>query len=197
MTVVENFKFGIPLVELPKYQFAEPVGTKPLERKDHIDYKLLDEMIDFIDKHPTTWRQGSWFQTVDTKTGAEKYVVKIETVEELNSCGSSFCLAGHVALRTGFPAPPLKNTQEWERKVDGQSWTESVAVFAAKQLGVTDSQAEALFAGENKLIDIKRMAILLKIDPTVSEYQLAEVRNDFGWDDDEDHFISVLKDYLP
>ena len=194
MTIVtENFKFGIPLVELPKYQFAEPVGTTPVQRKEHVDYTLLDSMIQFIEEHPRTWRQASWFQTVDTETGEEKYVGRIETVEELNSCGSSFCLAGHVALRTGFPAPPLKNDKEWEREVDDQLYPEGVAVFAAKQLGISNGQAEELFEGNNELIDLKRMSILLKLDPTISQYMLSDVRDI----EDDEEFIDLIREYLP
>ena len=197
MTIVENFKFGIPFAELPRYQADKPVGTKPVERKSKIDYALLDEILQFIEDHPRTWKQGAWFQTLDTETGVEKYVVKIETVEELNSCGSSFCLAGHVAIRTGFPAPPLKNTQEWERKVDGKDYPEPVSTFAANQLGINANQAEALFEGNNTLKDLKRMAILLKINPEVSFYDLEDVRNIDDYDDEDDEFLEIIRRHLP
>lgn len=192
MTIVENFKFGIPLVDLPKYQVTDPIGSKPVEKLDHINYKLLDEMIDFISAHPKTWNQGAWFQQVDTETGEEKYLVRIEKVEELNSCGTSFCLAGHVALHEGFPAPPLQNTQEWERKVDGELYPESVDRFAAKRLGIDSRQAEALFSGSNTLVDLKRMVILLKLDPNISGWVLEEIGAA-----DQDEFLEIVKDHLP
>ena len=190
--MTDIFKFGIPLAELPKYQVAEPIGNKPVEPREGIDYKLLDDMLEFIETHPRTWKQASWFSTVDTQDGSEKWITKIETVEELNSCGSSFCLAGHVALRTGFPAPPLKNSQDWERKVDGQMYPEGVDDFAQKILGVSEDQGGELFDGDNELIDLKRMVILLKINPEIAGWELGEVRNA-----DDDEFIEVIREYLP
>jgi len=190
--ITETRLFGIPLAELPTYQAAPAVGNRPVEQLDHINIPLLDEMIKFIEEHPKTWNQGSWFLQVDTSTGQSKYISKLETVEEINSCGTSFCLAGHVALHEGFPAPPLSNSKEWERSVEGQIYPEAVNEFARKRLGLSDDQANELFAAENELIDLKRMAFLLKIDPEARDYELDNVR---GMTDEQfEHLVSA---YIP
>lgn len=189
MTVTDTRICGIPLTELPTYR-RKPLLTKdqPTEVHDGVNYELLDEMYDFIKEHPQTWEQASWFKNVDTETGREKVYVRIETVEELNSCGSSFCFAGHIALREGFPFPPLSNNKEWDREVIDPDYNpfsqfstkymyESVGSFAAKRLGLEERVADELFDPFNSLEDLRFMILALKVEPEISSWDLGVFRN--------------------
>lgn len=175
----ESYVYGIPLTTLPQYRKAEPVGDKPTVVEENLNVDLLEEIYKFIEEHPRTWRQASWYATVDQETGVWKHYVRVENVEELNSCGSSFCFAGHVALHEGFPSPPVQNNHEWGRFVKEDTEYEEyelVYEFAAKRLGLTSDQAGALFEGDNSLDDIRFMIDVLKLLPSVDGDDLVEMK---------------------
>lgn len=199
MTVTDTRIYGIPLAELPTYR-RKPLLTKdqPTEVHDGVNYELLDEMYNFIKEHPQTWEQASWFKNVDTETGREKVYVRIETVEELNSCGSSFCFAGHIALREGFPSPPLNNNLEWDRKVINYTYSteyiyESVGSFAAKRLGLGELVADQLFDPFNTLEDLRFMILALKVDPEISSWDLGAFR-DLDIEGKVNHLEDIISD---
>lgn len=148
--------FGIPLEKLPSYRKVDPIGSAPTVAEGKINIPLLSEIMDFIKDHPTTWHQDSWFKIVDRKTGEESYVSELQEVTEVNSCGTSFCFAGHVGLAQGFSSPPKDNTSPWERYVDGELYPESIEEFARKRLGLNYSQANALFDSSNSMKEIGR-----------------------------------------
>lgn len=175
----ESYIYGIPLTTLPQYRKADPVGDKPTKVEEEINFDLLEEIYSFIEEHPRTWRQASWYATVDQETGVWKHDIRIENVEELNSCGTSFCFAGHVALHEGFPSPPVQNNNEWGRFVNENTDDEEyelVDEFAAKRLGLTEAQAGALFEGDNDLDDIRFMIDVLKLAPSVNGNDLEEMK---------------------
>ncbi len=172
--LAENMVFGIPLQDLPSYSQKprissdeETVAEKKLNRK------LLIEIMNFIEEHPRTWRQGSWYVHVDPETGLEKASLRVEEVSEVNSCGSSFCFAGHVALAEGFPSPPLDNHSDWVR--DSPDGGELVDEFARKRLGLNHDQADYLFDGGNSLDDLKKLVALLLANENVSISLMSDV----------------------
>lgn len=181
--------FGIPLEKLPTYRKVEPVGNAPVEKHEGINIALLQEIMTFIKDHPTTWYQESWFRVVDRKTGMEAYVPEVEEVTEVNSCGTSFCFAGHVALAQGFPAPPKLNHIAWERPVDGSWYNESVEEFAQKVLGLTSGQADALFDSENTMEDLERMVQTLILIPMIAGYHLKDIQDSV---EDDTSFMEYL-----
>lgn len=173
-----QYLFGIPFVDLPKFAQVPEVGTEVVEHRGDIDHEALDDVMDFIRKHPQTWRQESWFKTVDRETGEAEYYVQVEDVELVNSCGASFCFAGHAAIRAGFPAPKIGNN-EWTRKVideSGFQWDEEVSDFAENILGLDHGQAEALFHQDNTIEDLEVIVKVLHIHPAIPGYELDEVR---------------------
>lgn len=179
---------GIPLVDLPRYSTAPPIGNRRVRRADFINFALLDEIMDYIEKHPRQWNQDDWFRIVDLVTGETRYETERVLMEEVNSCGAAMCFAGHAALRMGFPAPPLNNNGSWQREVldeAGYPYREDVFVFAQNVLGLTSSQADALFAGSNSMEDLKNIVEALHLNPKLSGYALEDVRdsvdNDRGW----------------
>lgn len=191
--VLGTYVYGIPLQDLPTYRKAPLVGTKPVPMHEGVNYKLLDEIMEFIEAHPETWHQASWFQHLDPETGDSKWHVTIEEVSERNSCGTSFCFAGHVALHEGFPSPPLDSNESWERTIDGERWPEHVDTFAMNRLGITTAQADALFDGDNTMTDLRNMVTALHVDPDLHSWELREFANDF-----EDALASQdeVKDYF-
>lgn len=190
-----KLRFGIPLQELPSYRVAEPIGEKPVSRRETLNVELLEEIMSYIEAHPQTWNQANWYVNVDPEDGSEKGFWRIEEVTEENSCGTSFCFAGHVALREGFPTPPLNNNMEWERKVDGEFYRESVDQFAEKVLGIDSEQGEALFAGENTMAELRNMVTALKVsNGRVPGFVLNDLR--YECDLDEVQSEDEIKSYL-
>jgi hypothetical protein len=160
-----EFVHGIPMVDLPTYRAKPPVGTKYVPKSETVNAELLDEILAFITAHPQTWEQEDWYRVVDQKTGESAYISRVNEYEEVNSCGTSFCFAGHVALHEGFPLPPKQNSGYWQRVVkfeDGHTDVEEASEFATKVLGLTTWQADELFDPTNTLDDLKIMVELLK-----------------------------------
>lgn len=187
--------FGLPTQKLPSYQVAPPVGTLPTKKEEKLNVKLLLEIMDFIKAHPTTWSQEDWFRVVDRKTGNTKYVSEFSKVEEINSCGTSFCFAGHVALHEGFPAPPINTNDSWTRIVDDPEieYPEHVEDFARDRLGLTYRQANALFAENNSMEDLERMVSALVLMPEISGEDLEDIRYDLSGESDADFLAWLVR----
>lgn len=177
----ETYLFGIPVVDLPKYRTKKAVGSAPIEQHQGINYELLDEILEFIKAHPKTWVQDSWYKNVDTETGVSIITIETETVEDANSCGTSFCFAGHTAIHEGFPYPPKDDRQEWSRKVvesDGYSYREDTRDFAMKVLGLEYDQADSLFDADNSLENLEVMVQTLHEFPNVKGWRLDDIREE-------------------
>lgn len=183
--------FGIPLDKLPKYRREPLIGTKRIERRATVDVKLLFEILEFIEAHPTTWKQEDWFKIVDRQSGDVKFVSETSEVSEVNSCGASFCFAGHVALATGFPEPPKDDNESWTREVEN-GWDEYVQDYAAKRIGLSENNADVLFHETNSMLDLRHMVTLISIfGNRIDYYDLREVRHM-----EEDEFQKTLQRYL-
>jgi hypothetical protein len=157
--------------------------------------ELLRETLDHIKNNPQTWKQDVWFTHLDPETHRRvASLIEVE-VEEVNSCKTAFCFAGHAALKSGFPSPPKNSFEVWTAEIDGKTWW--VDSYAADKLGITYDQADVLFAGENSLKEIEDIVNAIIENPEISEYDLNEMlgRNadDYccdecagGWDDEDD-----------
>lgn len=186
--VEKVYIYGIPFTELPKYSVKPPIGSTPVQNPGHVNFELLDSVLEYIKAHPTTWRQESWYKIVDRDTGAMVNIVKEEeTVEEVNSCGASFCFAGHVAIREGFPNPPKSNDDSWTRLAldsDGYSYHQDVSDFAETVLGLTWSQADTLFDGANTLQDLEEIVEGLHLNPKVHGSDLRDMVDRRNFEDE-------------
>lgn len=173
--------FGIPLDKLPTYSVKAPVGNKPTEVHDGVNHELLDEILSYVKAHPETWRQEAWFKIVDKETGRTRYDSEEVLVSEVNSCGASFCFAGHVAIHEGFPSPPVDNNKHWIRTINIPNreypMIEEVSEFAVKRLGISDGQADALFSAENSLEDLEAIVEALHLVPNIKGWDLDELRD--------------------
>lgn len=175
----KTFIFGVPLVDLPRYTSAPPIGDRVVEQATFVNFPLLDEIMAYIEAHPMEWKQDDWFKIVDKVTGESRYETQEVIVTEINSCGASMCFAGHVALRMGFPAPPKSNHEQWTREMtdpqDGYPYLETVSDFAQNVLGLEYHQAEALFAGDNSLEMLRDIVTALHINPDLHGEDLEAV----------------------
>lgn len=90
-------------------------------------------------------------------------------------CGTTYCFAGHVAVRAGaravwdtaiaFPALADMVVTEHGREL-------GIDEVAADILGLTNDQAEYLFSGVNTLADIRSLIIdITGVDPETVEVQ--------------------------
>lgn len=151
-----------------------------------VNVELLDATMEHIRNNPQKWRQASWYMWVD-EAGRTKYQGVVVDVEEVNSCGSAMCFAGHAALKSGFPAPPKSNFQIWSAKIDGKDW--DVSDFARMKLGLTWDQSDVLFSGDNSMEDLETLVALLKENPEATEEDMKRAIDrwyDEGEDEDED-----------
>lgn len=142
--------------------------------------ELLRATMKFIEQHPEKHEQGQW----------------------ATQCGTAFCYAGHAALLAGA-TPPSANSMTHGRfwMVDPgtfQSRSETtleqiasgtlpVDEFAARQLGITVSEAEVMFAGDRTRQELR---------------MLVDALCDGAWIDDDEyiHFDDVssyVEDWLP
>lgn len=129
---------------------------------------LLLETLEYIKNNPQKWNQGYWFVNF---THAGKLVSAYEQVEveEVNSCGSAFCFAGHAALKTkNFPAPPKGGWDLPWVNDDGVR----VEEFARKALDLTYEQSEVLFFAENSLDDLETLVREIIEDPAITAHDL-------------------------
>lgn len=177
--MTDTYLYGIPRVELPTYQVKEPVGDAPVKPREGVNHELLDEILSFIKAHPKTWVQDSWYKNVDAIHGERLFSIP-EEVTEQNSCGTSFCFAGHTAIHEGFPAPPLDDSITWFRQVkdDDGVYHEDVSDFAREVLGLDYDQSDALFDSSNSLDDIETMIKTLHAYPNVKGWKLDDIRNE-------------------
>jgi len=149
-----------------------------------LNVQLLKDTLQHIKDNPQTWTQDVWFTHLDS-SGNRIYSLKEVTVEEINSCSTAFCFAGHAALKAGF-FPPPKNGGEW-KIIDPDGRYVLADAFAAEKLGLTFSQADALFHQDNTMEDLEKMVEALIADPTITGGELEFLREDY-FDDEEDDY---------
>lgn len=145
-----------------------------------VNVELLDETMNHIRNNPQKWRQSAWYAWLDEDGKLAQDVVTVE-VEEVNSCGSAMCFAGHAALKSGFPAPPSENWKQWTATIDGKLM--DVSDYAKKKLGLNWEQADVLFGGDNTMEDLETMVALLKENPDATEEDLLKAVDRFCDDD--------------
>lgn len=134
-----------------------------------IDVPLLRKVLEHVTEHPEEWRQAYWITgnlVVDgrTYTGNEGlrrwYALEDAGMEDRATwCGTTACLAGHVAVTVlgGVPHFSGGPTVTSYVKLDGE--VQYVQDVAQKALGLNSDQADRLFsAGNNSLGDLWRIA---------------------------------------
>lgn len=171
---------------------AKPtIGTTPTIVNDGLNVELLQKTLQFIKENPRTWVQTDWFLILDSDTKElVPHLVDIE-VEEINSCGTAFCFAGHAALMEGFPAPPKSNFSEWRRLPEGADYPETASDFARKRLGLDWNQADILFHPGNSMEDLQILVDALIENPDISAEDMEALTSWYDRDDDSDDYYDA------
>lgn len=123
---------------------------------------------------PSQWHQSQWISVLsDPVTGSRSeysrllgYLYESSTsrcvtdlqIDELLSCGTSFCIAGYVATAT-------TTTGEFRERMataGGSSWMDS---YARNQLDLSTSAGNILFAGDNSIERVRAIAQVLIGEP--------------------------------
>lgn len=127
---------------------------------------LLKQTLDHIKANPESWDQSRWF------------------------CGTAACFAGHACLLSGDrrgPALPFA----FKNAINDVITAEGVQKFtqdrAEELLGVSQSQADALFYQDNRMEDLERMVDNLLNDRRIDYGFSADdlERLCFDWPEDE------------
>lgn len=147
-----------------------------------INVKLLREVLQYIETHPQKWNQQAWFKVGQRSNGEPIFNKVTLQFEEVNSCNTSMCFAGHAALMSGFDAPPKNDYLMWRGWGPGLRKAETMDVdeYAREVLGLTFEQADVLFQGENTLEDLKEIVenLIENPDAYADGYGPAEARRD-------------------
>lgn len=135
--------------------------------------ELLLETLNYIKENPQKWMQDVWFGFYDAD--GNRILEPVE-LEEVNSCNTAFCFAGHAALKTGFPAPPVNGYEPWVKSeydpVAARPVRTFVDEYAQKQLGLTWDQADVLFSGDNSLEDLETLVNAIIENPDIDQDDL-------------------------
>jgi len=121
-----------------------------------INVQLLDQTLAHIETHPREWDQATW------------------------RCGTTYCFAGRAVVIAGSRWVKRSDRYDYESEFlladdDDRAWaatasglscdaneTIHVADRARRLLGLTEEQADDLFAGPNTLDDLRAMVADLK-----------------------------------
>jgi hypothetical protein len=119
------------------------------------DIVKLDAALKYIDEHPEQWNQASW---------GDRW-----------SCGTTFCVAGVVALLDGAQLAwsGMWCGEQRLRYADGKT----PRAYACESLGLDDDRASQLFHAENSRQALAEMRDALAADPDASTevlYAIAE-----------------------
>lgn len=104
---------------------------------------LLRRALVHITEHPDEWDQGMWLpEGVGPK------------------CGTACCIAGHIALMTGWSPIPIDPDSAWFRTlvVERDGAEGDVDEVAAEAIGVSDPDVDQLFRPSNTLDELWRIA---------------------------------------
>lgn len=121
----------------------EPTVNIPLLRKA-VEWVEAEEARPYRERE---WNQATW------------YLERSDTAQAEGWCGTACCVAGWVGLNS--PDVAMERDEEGEltnRVTYHGGHSVHVADYARMQLGLTDAEADELFAGANAAADIRRIA---------------------------------------
>jgi hypothetical protein len=134
--------------------------------------ELLSTVNDHIRKFPDLHNQGAWAEGV--ALSSIDWIGARETEADLRAgevCGTAFCFAGWAALLGGWHQ--CRDLDE--QVVDETGRVEHMEYAARESLGLTDVQADYLFAGGNTQELIDRYVAAIVADPTVGGGKLVDI----------------------
>lgn len=132
------------------------------------DLPLLRKIFEYIEAHPEEWDQGSWGKAFDLpplrrlRDERGRFTGGFERLkaEEIAHCGTSFCVAGHATNLAG--ANLVKDGSHLYTeglrvyaKCEYQGRTYYISELARHLLGLTEYEADNLFAAGNDFDDVR------------------------------------------
>lgn len=113
--------------------------------------ELLDQALDDIEQQRFLWRQDVWISLTPEAFSRAKHA----RPESDPPCGTSMCLAGHIAWQAGY-RPWSRCTTRWGHP-DTLGVVGWVDVIAKDLLGLNSDQAGWLFGGGNTFEDLRHI----------------------------------------
>jgi hypothetical protein len=164
---------------------------KPVAQSELTGVPLLREQWELAKAEPEGWDQGSWIKADDDLDPAVTEFILEHKVTPWN-CGTTCCVAGRIALAKG--AHLTGNALDYFSDtgylnvtfvaVPGEEFSVEIDEFARNALGLSRSQACALFAEANSREDIDEMVRLLEEDPDAELGDWGD--QDYDEDDDDE-----------
>lgn len=137
-----------------------------------LNVPLLRKVMEYIDEHPEDWEQGSWATHVPVRVDRlesldaqgvlrwpkEQFTEEVELFDHRYACKTAYCFAGHAAVMSGATFKKI-NVITWngELVTTPEGKTMHVRSYAKKILGLTDTQASALFFGGHSRRSLRRL----------------------------------------
>lgn len=152
------------------YTFGPTVHTvcvDPDLTDEHVS-RLLDQL-QFLTAHRDRHQQNIWYKLGDAHIASDwdqrdPYVPVRAEVGSIDNCGSTGCLAGWTVLRS-VEIPLVRSASgalyPGHRMFAGTWTTRNTDEAAAEHLGLTRRNRDALFAADNSLGDLWRLAAVI------------------------------------
>lgn len=143
-----------------------PANAEDVQARTGRNVPMLLAVLAHILEHQETWDQANWY----SYPGLETAELTVES--EASECKTSYCFAGWTAVLDGVPPPPLKMKGDWgitpDKETVGMTYqglgggrasgipggTVDVADYARTVLGLSRSEANHLFDGNNTLLQV-------------------------------------------
>ena len=149
-----------------------------------LNVELLDKTLEFIRANKKRWDQGVWrYVSLGSRTPQ-----KVAALKKAPECGTAMCFAGWAAQISGctwavstqkLVAEALEENYQVEdtsilatpeERATGLGWYDddrkaylvSARDRAKRELGLTEAEANELFAGGNTLTDLRRIITCIK-----------------------------------
>jgi len=147
--------------DYPEYSEADLGG-----RSEFVEVDRLRNELSYITTHPERWNQGDWVTALNDEL---KFAPQPPT-----ACGTMGCLAGNAVVHADgdlhwekgewYDYTTGKYKPYWKTEfvtMPGAEDKEHIETAARDLLGLTSEQADYLFAAENDLDDLWRLAEII------------------------------------
>lgn len=133
-----------------------------------LNIPLMRKVMDHIDSIPNAVTAREVFTIIKSEDGPKESYHQGKWMVE-GACGTAGCFAGHAVLMVGAKPVNLEPLMgdtgiELTSYVEFEDKVHEISALAQEQLGLTDDQADELFAGFNTIDDVHEF-----VDEFISE----------------------------
>lgn len=122
---------------------------------------LLRKILAQIDAVPESWVQSTWGLVWNSLTGDIIADQRRQSGQARATCGTAYCIAGHVAVLTGWEPSGWSMGEASSYWMDEDGRERRVSVIARDALGLTNEEAEMLFHGDNSRSEVQLLAEII------------------------------------